>query len=765
MNYLFIAEKPSLMKEVQSCYNNHKSEIINAVGKIDFIALSGHVCTLYGPDDYDRWKDLKWSEVEYPMIPSEWLIKPINDKYKRNTISKIRGMVKDYDGIIVGTDSDVEGYGIYYLLENYLNITNMKALRFIEHSLTDKEILESLLSMKDYHTDIIHKRFTDSFKLRAFGDWLFGMNCTRTVSEKAGDMMAIGRVKAPTIKLVYDNSLAISNFVPEDFLTIQMKYNVDGIEFVSVYCEDGITPVRFDENDTIPNVSTKGIVKEIEKKDKKVHAPALFDLTSIQGDAGKKYGYSPDMTLSILQALYETHKIISYPRTQCQYISSEKSKEFEDMLEKVKVFDDLRKYVEKINTTDIARVQKDKKVVNDAEVEKESHDALLPTSKKANLSELNEDEKNILHMIYTRLVAQFLPYYVEEQTRMVIMHEEKKFIAKGKTIKKEGWKELYKVGRDSVLPECKVEDVLIGEKNIAKGKTTPPKRLTQSSLVTAMSNIASSIKDKELKQSLAESKGIGTPATRSEIIKDIIKKGYIESKKDGLYITSLGKEYIGYIKDLDIVSAEFAAVMDHRIKKVQRGEAEYIEVYQYIINELNRCIQQIESGIKKKQKDLDVRCPKCKEKYTVSKFSYNCPSCDLKISKMICGVTIDEKKLEKLSDGETIGPFRCTKKDGNKFDASFKLGDEGIEFVFQNTIIKCPECNEDMKVNKGGAFCDCGFRVFRKCAGRLFSDKELEELIKYGSLEYVKGFKKKAGGTFDAGVEIDNEGNVNFIFS
>ena len=153
MHYLFIAEKPSLLREVENCYNNHRQEIISKVGEIDFIALSGHMCTLFAPDEYPRWMDVKWNEVEYPMVPSEWKIKAINDTYKKKTIRNIREIIDNYDGIIVGTDSDVEGYGIYYLLEQYLNIEYMNALRFIEHSLTDKEILQSLLTMTDFHND------------------------------------------------------------------------------------------------------------------------------------------------------------------------------------------------------------------------------------------------------------------------------------------------------------------------------------------------------------------------------------------------------------------------------------------------------------------------------------------------------------------------------------------------------------------------------------------------------------------------------------
>ena len=166
MKYLFIAEKPSLMRDVQACYKNHKNEVVEKVGEVDFMALSGHVCTNYMPTDYEEWKDKSWRAIVYPMIPNPWQIKPIADKRKQETIAEIGRRVPDYDGIIVGTDSDVEGYGIYWLLEQYLKLNEKPALRFIEHSLTDAEILKSLLSMTDYHQNPTHVHFVQSFRER-----------------------------------------------------------------------------------------------------------------------------------------------------------------------------------------------------------------------------------------------------------------------------------------------------------------------------------------------------------------------------------------------------------------------------------------------------------------------------------------------------------------------------------------------------------------------------------------------------------------------
>lgn len=224
--WFFVAEKPSLMREVQKCYRNHQKDIINKVGSIDFIALAGHVCGSFFPDDYKNhpeWSG-KWDEIDYPIIPQQWGIKALDDKRKKETLKKIKSLVSEYDGIIVGTDSDTEGYGIYYLLEHYLKIEKKKALRFIEHSLTDKEIYEQLLCMRDYHTDPVHKHFTESFLIRMRTDWLFGMNVTRLMTNKCGVLMNTGRVKAATTKLIYDNSMAIDHFVSRTYYYLTADY-------------------------------------------------------------------------------------------------------------------------------------------------------------------------------------------------------------------------------------------------------------------------------------------------------------------------------------------------------------------------------------------------------------------------------------------------------------------------------------------------------------------------------------------------------------
>lgn len=759
--FLFIAEKPSLMRDVRSCYNQHKKELVNCLGEIQFIALAGHVCAWCLPNEYDKWKDVKWHDIDYPINPNYWKIKPIDDARKKKILGSIKEQSKHVDGIIVGTDSDLEGYGIYYLLENYLKLDNMYALRFIEHSLTDAEILKSLKTMTDFHKDPVHTRFTQSFVLRSQSDWLYGMNATCIVTIRKNSLMKIGRVKAPTINLVYNNSMEIEKFQSKKYYLLGASYGAFNAVLID---SKNRTQVQFEKKTDVPQPSKEGVVLELETSRASSHAPKLFDLSAAQAEAGRVYKFSPARTLELIQSLYEKHKLLSYPRTQCRVVSVEKSKEFPEILKNMDAFPELKPYVEKISQQRVQTISSDKQVVNDAEVQKESHDALIPTLNRPDLSKLTEDEKKICLMIYQRVLAQFLPLLVEDKTVVITKHDDYLFSAKGKTVIEPGWSVLYKDSKDILLPELKKGDPIIAKQFSAiPKKTTPPKRLTQSTLVNAMRNIASQVQDKELRKSLAESQGIGTPATRAAIISDIIKTGYVNEKKDGLYITVAGKEYIEALHGFDIISPLFAAEMDTEIKKVQRGEVSFSDANQVIQKNLNEMCKEM-LALPETQPQLAqtrANCPKCKTVLSSQKFSYTCPSCGWKLNKSICGKAVDERLLMLLVSGKTSPRFKLKKKDGTEFSACLTLSPPSYNIQFSSGVC-CPNCGKEARMNNGGVFCECGFKLFRNCAHHTFSDSELRTLLTKKKLPVINDFQKKDGSKFSAAVELKAEG-VQFV--
>ena len=625
------------------------------------------------------------------------------------------------------------------------------ALRFIEHSLTDAEILKSLLSMTDYHNDEVHIRFQNSYMIRSYSDWLFGMNATCMMSCKMGQTMTVGRVKAPTIKLVYDNSLAIENFRQRKYYEVEADYGV----FTGTLYGPDAKPWQADSAEmaaeTIHQISKNGKVVKKTQKDRSTHAPKLYDLTSIQAEVGSKYGYTPAKTLSIIQSLYEKHKVISYPRTQCRYVSSEKAKEFPMMLQKMKVFEELEPFAD-ISLDAIERVMRDKNVVNDKEVEKESHDALLPTSTTPNLGTMTEEERNICLMIYRRLLAQFLPLLEEKRTQLQISHPRMDgnsnaiFVVSGRVVVEPGWSVLYSQLSEKELPDFIEGDVVAAQSiKAVEKKTNPPKRLTQASLIAAMKNIASLIEDKELKESLADSQGIGTPATRAGIIEDIIRRGYVKDEK-GLYITALGRAYIESLASVDIIKPEFAAVMDTKLKKIQRGEEDFEKVYDEVIDSLYTVCEQIDA-IQKENITVNELCPKChRKKLEIDSYYYTCPdeNCGLRLSKKICGVDIDEKILHTILTGKKTKKMNFKKKDGKTFKAMLYMKDLQYQFDFSSGI-KCPYCHSDVRANKGGWFCDCGLKIFKTMCSRTFKESEVKQLLEKKRLDNLTGFANRDG--------------------
>lgn len=747
MRYLFIAEKPSLMRSVEDCYRHHEAEVKEAVGTIEFLALSGHVCCFAEPKDYPDWNG-SWHENRYPIIPEHWKVKAIPNRWKQDVLAKIRKSIGQYDGYIVGTDSDQEGYGIYYLVEQYLGLQEKPTLRFMEHSLTEPEILKSLLSMTDYHKDPVHVRFTQAFLLRSHADWLYGMNGTMLMTLRTGELMTVGRVKAPTLKLVYDNSMAIERFVPKTYYHLTASYP----GFAGVQVGKSGQPIAYDSRkDALAvQVPKEGTITAVQKQTVRTRAPKLYDLTALQGDAGQMLGLTPSQTLETVQSLYEKHKVISYPRTQCRYVSTEKAKEFPDMLKKMAVFPELKEAASHITQADIKRVAGDRMVVNDVEIAKESHDALLPTSKTPKLSDMTERERDVCRLIYTRLLAQFLPPLKECKTKITTRHGDAVFQAQGKLVEDQGWRSLYGAARSWELPDLK-EGAAITTEEIApvEKTTTPPKRLTQTTLVLAMKNIANQIEDAAMKKSLAESQGIGTPATRDAIVTDLIRHGYIQDKR-GLHITESGKRYIEQMEGMDLCSPVFAASLDMEIKKIQRGEASYQNVYRQMLASLHDTCRQME------QVSCGAVCPVCGEPLQAAGYLYQCANCGFQIGRKVCGQAITPGILDSLREHGETKHMAFRSKEGKEFRAKLVLKDGKTAFSFDSGLA-CPYCGKEIRVNQGGFFCDCGLTMYRTICGKKLTDRDLETLLKKKSLPVRKGFRKKDGSTFSAALELDEK--------
>jgi len=792
LKYLLIAEKPSLMKDIKNSYNKHRSDINKKVGIVDFVSLSGHACRLIEPKEYEDWNK-PWKDIDLPIIPTVFKIDAIPRMKK--TIADIKKKIKegDYDGIIVGTDADAsgEGNGIYYLLSNYIGITKMHALRLFLDDQTDKGIFEAFMHMTDFYTDPKHVHMTEAYILRSHMDWLMGMNFTLGSSVKSGFTMRVGRVKAPTLKMVYDNCKAIDEFVPHTDFAVDANY-AEG--FSGSLLDEDNKQKRFeteeDADKFIKSLSKTATVQSFEKKKVKTGAPLLYSLSDLQQEAGAKYHYTPTQVLDIVQSLYEGHKIVSYPRTSGNYISEAKAENFPDLIKACSFIPELNKFTSEITAADISRAKKDKRMVNDKEVAKASHDALMPTGEIPKVEALSKEELNICILIYKRFLSHFMEDLEEEKVVLITDLDGNTFKSNGKTTVKKGWTEIYdKKPEDIVIPNHEKGDMLdVKEFMLVEKTTQPPKRYTQSSLIGAMTNAAKFIDDKQLKEALKEAEGLGQESSRAKIISDLIEDGYMNDKKGksgGLYITDIGKRYIENLSGYSIINPLLSAEWEYKMKQLRQGLIPFETVYDEMISYVKETVKEIEqSDIKKSSwggsAGTEFECPICHKQLMKGKYGWYCSgkkdsSCTFTISEEIASKKITNANVkELLTKGITKEISGFKSKTGKTFSARLKLKEDKIEFQFDKAEPKetkgtyqCPICGEEVISDKWAWKCKngCGFSLNYKIAGKEIKESDLKELILNKKTKKISGFTSKTGKKFNASLVLQKDGTTKFDFN
>ena len=697
--YLLIAEKFSLMRDIRNTYVKNKNKIPY---DIDFLALAGHICCYAPPVEYPNW-DAKWGELNLPMIPEKWKINVIDKTANIFTDLKKKISSENYEGFICATDPEREGNLIYHLVETKLNLTKKKTLRLWINDTTEEGILKAFREIKDFHKDTFQRNLTLASVLRSRFDWIVGMNLTVAASVKSGITMRVGRVKTPTLNLVYKNSKAIENFVPSTSYQICANYN-EG--FNGFYIKDS-TIFEFDKKDDansfLNKLPSKLKVTSVNKEKTKTQPPRLYKLSDIQIEASKKHGFSPERTLDLIQKLYD-NQLVSYPRCDCCYISEALCDMADKLINSTSVISEFLPVIKNIKPSDIARVKNNKRYVNDVEVNKNSHTALVPTTIKPDISTLSDDELIILKMIYQRFLAIFLTELIEEKTTVIAEKDGYMFRSNGKVVLDKGFTEfLGSTKQDTLLPIVNKGDILTVNKYEIKDKTTtPPERLTDGTLIKEMVNVGKYIEDENLKKIMNESKGIGTQATRSAIIKELIKDGYIDVKKSKkvnyLYISPLGEAYINNLSGLKIINPELTSEWEQNLRDVEEGKYDAVKFNQEMIKFLDELLDDI-SKMKSQKPAIPERkvlgkCPRCGNSIVEGKKSYGClgfksnPKCDFSIWKDNSFFSSQGKKLtpsivEKLlkdKNHKTLVKGFKSKK-GTKYDANVVLEDSGTGFA------------------------------------------------------------------------------------
>ena len=629
-----IAEKPSVAREI--------AEVLGATKKMNgYIEGNGyqvtwtfgHLCTLKEPNDYsESWK--RWSLASLPMIPPRFGIKLISNPTYEQQFKVIEELMQKAEMVINCGDAGQEGELIQRWVMQKAGC-KCPVYRLWISSLTEEAIREGFQHLKE------QTEFTKLYEAglsRAIGDWLLGMNATRLYTLRYGQnrqVLSIGRVQTPTLALIVNRHLEIENFKPEPYWELKTVYRNTTFsatkgKFTSKEEGEAFLEIVKQEDFTVTNVS--------EKKGKE-YAPRLFDLTSLQVECNKKFAFTADDTLKLIQSLYEK-KVTTYPRVDTTFLS-------DDIYPKVpNTLKGLVDYAELVATLLNTKLRKDKRVFDNSKVT--DHHAIIPTGVPAR--NLTENEKRVYDLVTRRFIAVFYPDCEISTTTVLGKVGKVEFKVTGKQILKPGWRVVF--GAEQKEPDAEANDEEGVLPDFVKGEsgphtptlgekwTQPPKPYTEATLLRAMETAGKLVDNDELRDALKEN-GIGRPSTRAAIIETLFKRNYIRKERKNLYPTATGIELIGTIHEELLKSAELTGLWEKKLRQIERGTYEartFLEelkqmVHQVVLNVLSDqtgrsiTIEQVQPKAEKEPKEKKPRKPRAKKEKTDSVQKPVCPLC------------------------------------------------------------------------------------------------------------------------------------------
>lgn len=556
-----LAEKPSVGRDIARVLNcNKKGNGFIEGDKYIVTWALGHLVTLADPDAYDQ-KYASWKLEDLPMLPSPLKLEVIKQTGKQYRAVKEVLLRKDVNELVIATDAGREGELVARWIIEKINLKKPIKRLWIS-SVTDKAIKEGFSKLKDGKAyDLLYA----SARARSEADWYVGMNATRALTCKFNAQLSCGRVQTPTLAMIAKRSEEIQNFKSKSFFGISAVSN--GLKFT--WFDEKNNTQSFDEKkiqSIINQLKGKtGTIESIDKSHKKTYAPGLYDLTELQRDANKIYGFSAKQTLNYMQKLYEEHKVLTYPRTDSRFISTDIVDTLKDRLRACGI-GDVSKIAFRLTKEPI---KVNKSFVDDSKVS--DHHAIIPTEQGVHPSDLSSDERKIYDLVVKRFIAVLLPPFEYEQTSLALNIGGQHFKAKGNVILKQGWKEVYNNQyeddtsedqlREQILPNLSKGDTLnINGMHMTKGVTSPPPLYTEGTLLTAMEH---PIKNMPY--------GIGTVATRADIIEKLLNTFLIEKTGNHLQITSKGKQLLDLVPE-DLKSAELTADWEQKLELIANGK-------------------------------------------------------------------------------------------------------------------------------------------------------------------------------------------------
>lgn len=695
---LVLAEKPSVARDIAKVLNcNQKGNGFLSGQKYIVTWALGHLVTLADPEVYsDRYKS--WNLEDLPMLPKKMELVVIRETSKQFGIVKNLMHRDDIDELVIATDSGREGE----LVARWIIIKagfRKPIKRLWISSQTDKAIKEGFANLKPAKD---YDNLFYSAQCRSEADWLVGLNVTRALTCKFNAQLTAGRVQTPTLAMIVERENEIRKFVPKDYWSINAGFNGFTIQWQDKF--SGHTRI-FDKkkaDDIVAKVTGQtGQVVEVKKESKQDLPPLAYDLTELQRDANKRFGYSAKQTLNIMQKLYETHKLVTYPRTDSRYITDDIVPTLTERLKSIAV----GPYAKPAQNILRNKIVVTKRLVDNSKVS--DHHAIIPTEQYVNLGSLNHEERNIYDLIVKRFLAVLNPPFEYEQTTVKVEVKGETFIAKGKIIKSLGWKSIYEDfdkldeeddgDNSQSLPEIKQgQKASLTFVKLVNGKTKPPARYTEATLLSAMEHPGKFVENKALRETLESTSGLGTPATRADIIEKLFNTFYIEKKGKEIFPTSKGIQLINIVPP-DLKSPELTGKWEQQLALISKGKINPAAFIAEMRNYATKLVKDVISSNEVFKHD-NVTREKCE------------------CGKYLLEVNIKKGKMLVCPDREC--GFR--------------------KMVSQISNARCPECHKRMEIrgedeNKS-FYCSCGYRekvdAFKKRKSEQVNKKEVAKFLK-----------------------------------
>lgn len=608
MKSVVLAEKPSVARDIARVLGCEQKGNGYLEGKQYIVTWAlGHLVTQAQPEQYNN--DFKeWKMENLPIIPEPFKLVPIKQSMKQYNAVKSQLSRGDVNEVIIATDAGREGELVArWILEK--TKTNKPLKRLWISSVTDKAIKDGFNNLKD------GKAYENLFAAavsRAEADWVVGINATRALTVKYNAQLSTGRVQTPTLAMIAEREQQIRKFQPKPYYGMQAVTDQAAFTWT-----DGNSTQSFDK-DKIDKLfkrlenTHEATVTDVKVTPKKQPAPALFDLTELQKEAYKRYSWSAKETLNTLQGLYERHKIVTYPRTDSKHLTSDMRDTLKDRIKAMQV-GPYRALAATLLKTPVAP---QKGVIDDARVS--DHHAIIPTEETPQLHNLSDKEHKLYDMIAKRFLAVFYPMYEYDQTAVQITAGGESFQTKGNTVRNEGWKRIYKEDQDdndtTLPPFEKGQQLAIKGIALTDGKTKPPAFFNEGTLLGAMENPAQFMagESKEVIRTLGETGGLGTVATRADVIDKLFNTFLIEKKGKDLTITSKGRQLLELVPE-DLKSPKLTADWEQQLNRIANGQMKKEEFMKEMILFAQKSVSDIKKSDKKFKHDniTGKTCPDC----------------------------------------------------------------------------------------------------------------------------------------------------------